>query len=175
MAEKHAQKKSPILRKKPRPYSCSGFRARARSCHFWPFGTRPFFWRLSCGTQTERFTPPPSLCTELTCSALALIIYSERERRGVSAFCLQGSTSVSSFNLQVLWHFSSHTILVSHHALSLPLSPCLPSLYSFVCLLKSHSVVPALSSACLLFRPLACFQKCCAAVLYCTLPVRRQR
>lgn len=167
MAEKHAQKKSPILRKKPRPYSCSGFRARARSCHFWPFGTRPFFWRLSCGTQTERFTPLPSLCTELTCSALALIIYSERERRGVSAFCLQGSTSVSSFNLQVLWHFSSHTILVSHHAL--PPSLSVSSISLLFCLSFKISLCRSCSFICLLVVQTArLFSEmlCRCAVLY---------
>lgn len=80
------------------------------------------FWRLSWGTCTGRFIYH-SLCTELICSVLALIIYSEREWRGASAFWLSGSSSVSSCSL-----FGCisplHTVLYEFH---IALSPALLS------------------------------------------------
>lgn len=126
-----------------------------------------FFGGYLVGLKLSDSSPPPSLCTELTCSALALIIYSERERRGVSAFCLQGSTSVSSFNLQVLWHFSSHTILVSHHAL--PPSLSVSSISLLFCLSFKFSLCRSCSFICLLVVQTArLFSEmlCRCAVLY---------
>lgn len=69
----------------------------------------------------------PSLCGELICSAHALIIYGEPERKGVEAFCLQGSSSVSSsFSASVISHTNSYCTLSTSSS-------------SFCSLFQSHS------------------------------------
>lgn len=114
-------------------------------CHFWPLGTSPFL-EVILGTHTGRFIYP-SLCTELICSVLALIIYSECERRGVSAFLFVGLV----FNrlLHPSCSLSPHTLFyMNFTSLSLHL---LHFLTVFACLLLSHSVASTFSSAGLLF------------------------
>lgn len=136
-------------------------------CHFWPLETSPFL-EVILGTHAGRFIYP-SLCSELICSVLALIIYSECERRGVSAFLFVGLVfnRLLRPSCSVTFFLSNYFMWISHRSLAISSTPLL-----------SLSVFFYLTPLLPLFHLLACCSDCPTAfeiLCCCSLPGKRER